>query len=153
MITLQVERWSDVWHEMEPLWGHHWREVAMHQEDVKLNVNIAAYCALDERGELHLVTARTESMRIVGYHLSIVRAHLHYQDTVHAYVDVYYLSPEYRKGAAGYRLLRYAEETLSRRGVKKIISATKLHLDVSQLYQRMGWEATEITYTKVLKRG
>lgn len=150
MIAFQVERWADVWREMEPLWERHWREVAMHQEHVKLNVNVSAYCTLDERGELHLVTARRDDGVIVGYHLTIVRPHLHYQNTLHGYVDVYYLAPEYRRGAAGYRMLRYAEETLSRRGVKKIISGTKLHLDVSQLYQRMSWEATEIVYTKIL---
>ena len=44
-------------------------------------------------------------------------------------------------GAAltGYRLLQEAERNLKARGVKKVFSGTKLHLDMGRLFDRLGW--------------
>lgn len=150
-MTYQIERWADVWQEMEPHWQAHWREVAMHQAQIKLNVDVQGYSTLEAQGMLHLVTVRHDGV-LIGYHLSIVRPHLHYQDTLHAYVDVYYVAPAHRKSLAsvGARLFQYAETTLRQRGVKKVLSGTKMMKDMARLFEAQGWTETERLFTKYL---
>ncbi|SAK95862.1 GCN5-like N-acetyltransferase [Caballeronia temeraria] len=149
MITYSVEKWQDIVSEMEVLWPAHWKEVAIDHETIKLAPDYRQYEAFCAAGALHIVTAR-EAGKIVGYHISIVRPHLHYMHDLHGFTDVYYISPEHRKGWVGVKLFKYVEKTLKARGVKKLFSGTKLHLDMGPIFERMGWRETERLFSKVL---
>lgn len=149
MITYQVEPWGIVKGEMEVLWPAHWEEIAINRDSIKLAVDHDSYAALEREGALHVVTAR-EAGRIVGYHISIVKTHLHYKNDLHGFTDVYYIEPAHRQGWVGVKLFKYVEKTLKARGVKKLFTGTKLHLDMSRLFERMGWQETERLFTKVL---
>jgi GNAT superfamily N-acetyltransferase len=134
---------------MEALWPAHWQEVAIDHETIKLAPDYKQYEAFADSGALHIVTAR-EAGKIVGYHISIVRPHLHYKNDLHGFTDVYYISPAFRQGWVGVKLFKYVEKTLKARGVKKIFSGTKLHLDMGPIFERMGWRETERLFSKVL---
>lgn len=134
---------------MEALWPAHWEEVAINRDSIKLAPDYQSYEAFADAGALHIVTAR-EAGKIVGYLINIVRPHLHYKNDLHGFADVYYIQPEHRQGWAGVKLFKYAEKTLEARGVKKLFMGTKLHLDMSRLFERMGWHETERLFTKVL---
>lgn len=149
MITFLVERWFDVFPEMSALWNEHWEEVAVNRDAIKLDPDLHQYAELAHSGALHVVVGR-EAGKIVGYHISIVRPHLHYRHSLSAFTDVYFLRKSHRKGMTGVRLLKAAEETLATRGVQKMFSGTKKHLDMGPIFERLGWTETETLFTKVI---
>lgn len=149
LVTYQVEQWADCWHETAELWTRHWDEVALDKEQIPLDPDLAQYEAFAANGELHIVTVRVDS-RLVGYHASIVRRHLHYKGSLNAFTDVYFLLPEYRQGLLGVKLFRKAEETLKARGVEKIFTGTKVHLNMSKMFEHLGYRQTEILFTKYI---
>lgn len=149
MITYQVEAWSDVWREMEPLWADHYKEIALDQDKIKLNVDLDSYAHYEETGALHIVTVRKNG-ELIGYHITILRTHLHYKQSLSGFTDVYYLIPMHRKGLIGYRLFQIVEQTLKAKGVERLFTGTKLHLDMGRLFERLGWTETERLYTKLI---
>lgn len=149
MITYQVENWSDCVAELEPLWASHWDEVAMNKDTIPLEVSYESYLLLESQGQLHVLTARCDG-KIIGYHISLVRPHLHYASSLSAFTDVYYISPEHRKGMVGVRLFKEAESTLKARGVDKMFTGTKLSLDMSRIFEHLGWTETERLFTKYI---
>lgn len=147
MITFMVEPWSSVWPELQPHWNAHWEEVAVNKDKFGLDIDFEAYADYERRGCLHVVVAR-DAGKVIGYHLSIVRPHLHYKQTLNAFTDVYYIAPPYRKGSVGIKLFREVEKTLKARGVVKMFTGTKLSLDRGRIFEHLGWSETERLYTK-----
>lgn len=156
-ISIAVEAWRDALAELMVLWPAHWMEVALDHDSVPLDPDLDAYNALDEAGKLHLVVVRSAG-RIVGYHISFVSSHAHYRSTLFAQTDVYYIDPAHRKGMTGVLLFKEVERTLAQRGVTKMVAGTKLQnstvtgesLDISVIFERLGWRETERTYTKCI---
>ena len=134
---------------MKPLWPAHWEEVAMNKNEIKLNPDFKTYEQYQIDGSLHIVVMR-EDGELAGYHISIVKPHLHYLQSLSAFTDVYYVSPKHRKGRAGLRLFQEVEKTLKARGVQKIFTGTKKHLDMSRLLEYLGYKSTETLFTKLL---
>lgn len=148
-VTFAVEDWQDYKREAAVLWPLHWDEIAMDKDAIKLSVDYAQYDQIDASGSLHVVVARSEG-RIVGYHLSIIRPHLHYSQSLSAFTDIYFIVPEFRKGRTGINLMKFTEKSLKARGVQKMFTGTKLHLDMGRLFEHLGWTETERLYTKVI---
>jgi GNAT superfamily N-acetyltransferase len=149
-LTFTVEPWAQVWPELAPFWEQHWREVAIDQDHIKLDINLGWYDEMAACGMLHVVVAR-DAGQVVGYLLAMVRYHPRYKTSLTGIVDIYWLHPSYRRGYNGSRLLKYAEASLRQRGCERLYSAVKLSLDVGKVYERLGWIATERLYTKLLK--
>ena len=85
-IQMKREHWLDVVEELKVLFPEHWREIAIHQDHIKLDVDYPRYEELARKDALHLVTVRADG-QIVGYHLSVVSGHPHYASTLHAMVE------------------------------------------------------------------
>lgn len=149
-VTYAVEPWSEFKRESLHLWSRHWEEIAINRDKIKLAVDYEQYDTMDAKGELHVVVARCEG-KIIGYWLGIVRPHLHYIDSLTAFTDVYFIAPEHRKGRAGINLFKFVESSLAARGVQKMFTATKCHLDMSRLFEHLGFTRTEIVYSKVIR--
>lgn len=149
MITFMVERWTDCHAEMSALWDEHWKEVAINRDAIQLEPDLEQYFEYERTGALHVVVAR-DAGQIVGYHISIVRTHLHYKRSLSAFTDVYFLRKDQRKGRIGIRLIEEAERTLAARGVQKMFTGTKLHLNMGPIFEHLGWTPTETLYTKVI---
>lgn len=145
-----VERWKDIRAEMLPLLVRHWREVALNHADVPLDIDEGRYSALDESGGLHIVTARVDGA-LIGYHVAIISTHLHYASTLHGISDVYYIAPEYRQGFTGIRIFQRVEAEMRALGVKKLFTGTKVHLDMSRIFERLGYRRVEYLYSKILR--
>lgn len=151
MITYAVERWKDIQGpELEELLQIHWEEIALNKNAIKLAVDYDRYNQLDEANCFHVVTVRDEN-RLIGYHAAIISTHLHYKNDLMAFSDVYFLRKEYRKGRTGIKLFQFVEKALKERGVKKVIINTKKHLDMSKLFDYLGWHETETIYTKTFE--
>lgn len=152
MLRYNVAAWTDILVEIQPLLKRHWEEVALDREQVKLDVDHLRYAQLDAEGALALVAARDpeQDHRLVGYIAAIISTHLHYKSTVFGLFDVFYLDPEYRVGRNGMFLFLEMEKELKRRGVKKMVGQTKLSLNVSPVFEFLGWTEVERVFTKVI---
>lgn len=145
----KVERWRDLRREMLPLLVQHWKEIALNHLDVPLDIDHERYDAMDESGALHIVTVRQDG-ELVGYHVAIVAGHLHYKSTLHGITDVYWLAPAHRQGFTGIRLFKAVERELAAMGVRKLFTGTKVHLDMSKLFERLGYKRVEYLYAKLI---
>jgi GNAT superfamily N-acetyltransferase len=150
MLSYQVEALGDIFEEVRPLLDLHWEDVALDQETIKLNPNWTIYAKMADNGTLHITTARDETGELVGYAAYLLSENNHYQQMVQADGDIFWLHPKQRKGMAGVRLLRKAEEFLIECGVKKIINKVKLHKDVGIIFERLGYTAIERVYAKTV---
>lgn len=149
IVTFHVESMRGIHHEMEPLLRAHWEEIALDHHEVPLDPDWARYFELDDKGALSVVTARCEG-KLVGYHIAMITPHLHYRGTLHGITDVYYLAPEHRRGFTGIRMFKAVNDEMKRRGVVKLVTATKMHHDMGRIFERLGYRATERTYTKIV---
>jgi GNAT superfamily N-acetyltransferase len=146
-IAYQVESISQCVEEMSGLWDLHWQEIALDRQKIKLEPDVETFQMLEDVGQLVIVTVRNDG-QLVGYHVSLVRPHLHYKSSLTAYVDMYFLHPDYRGGMAGYKMFKFVEKVLKDRGVDRIYSGTKLHKDMGKLFERLGYNETERLFVK-----
>lgn len=150
MLTFQTEPWSSAVEEIRALTSDHWSMLALNKETVPLDVKWDLYRANESLGRLHLMTARAESRELAGYYVSFIDFHPHYGTTLFGMVDAYYIRPEFRTATTGLEFFEALEEEMRKLGVKCLISTTKLHMDLSPLLLRCGWQEAGKTYTKVL---
>jgi GNAT superfamily N-acetyltransferase len=149
VITFAVEPLDNFVREALPLFERHYGEVALNRDRIKLKIDLKQYEAQENAGALCIVVARNAG-KIVGYWLGFIRPHFHYADSLTAYTDIYFVDKEHRKQGAGAQLFEYVEKVLAARGVERIFTATKLHLDHSALFQAAGYAETERVFTKLL---
>jgi len=149
MLTFQQERFSDAIDEAQPLLVDHWHEIALDKDTVPLEPDWEKYRRLEQAGLLNVTTARDDG-RLVGYACYIVAPSLHYRSLSVADSDVFFLSREHRRGAAGLGLLRAAEDHLVAAGVGRIVNRVKIHHDVGPLFVRLGFRPIEHVYSKRL---
>lgn len=150
MITFHVEPWSRYKVEAAELWPLHWEEIAINRDVIKLDVDLDKYDRMDAEGAVHVVVAREEG-RIVGYWLGFVYPHLHYRRSLTAYTDIFYVRQETRRDVFLFqKLLEFVESSLKARGVQKYFIASKVHKDLSRIFERRKMQRTEIVYSKVL---
>lgn len=150
-ISYQVEPLSQCQIELSSHLHAHWHEVALNHDEVPLNPDWDQYHLLQNLGQLQIVVFRI-SGKLEGYHVSILRSHLHYKSTLHGFTDVFYINPKFRKGGYGIKLFKFAEAEWKRRGVVKGFTATKIHkyLDISTLLEWLGWIHIEKQYSKLI---
>ena len=148
-MKFQTERWADLAKEIEPLLWRNWRDTALDHEASPLDPDYARYENLDKIGKLHITTAR-EAGELVGYFILVVNEHPHYQTTLFGFMDVFFMDHKFRNGPAGIRLFLEMEKALKDRGVREVIANTKIHRDVSNIFERLGWRHTAATYTKLI---
>lgn len=150
MITYQLESFDQYYQEAKELLERHWSEVALNKGEIPLEVDVATYRQFDEAGIMHIVTVR-EDGKLIGYHASLVKTHLHYASSLTAFTDVYFIAPEKRTmPTVALRLFKEVERTLKQRGVQRIITTTKLHLDKSRIFEHLGFTEVERVFTKII---
>lgn len=149
MITYQVEPFSKMYHEGMALFDEHWDEIARHKEHIKLNPDYDKYISLERMGVVHVVTARNDGC-LIGYAINFVAPNMHYQDWLYSVNDIIYISIDYRKTGAGYRLLRFMEKELKKIGVTNIHLSMKLAHDFGPLMESLGYTAIERLYEKFI---
>lgn len=131
------------------LFDVHWKETESDQDKIKLDMDFDAYCELAENGLLHLVSVNHNG-KIVGYHASVVRPHLHHKSSLMAFTLSYYLHPDYRTSGIGRNMFKKVEETLKERGVQKLYVNTKKAMRFDPLFLNMGYREDETVYAKVI---
>lgn len=145
-----VETLALCWDEGQELLQEHWREIALNRDQIVLAPDLASYQDMERRGQLLLVTMRVEG-KLVGYHASLIRPHLHYRHSLTAFTDVFYVKPEHRLGRNAMHLFEHVEYQLKNRGVERMYASCKLSLDLLPLFTRvLGWTEIERVFSKMV---
>ena len=145
MLTFQKERFSDIAPDLPPLFLRHFEEVAHDKDRISLAPDWEGYSMLEAAGRLHIITARDDG-KLVGYFFADIGYGLHNHTSLISGTDMFYLDPEYRKGLNGYRLLKTAIEGLE---FDKMKIQTKIDRNLGRIFERLGFRAAEIVYTRV----
>lgn len=145
----QRETLYEVIEEVQPLLDAHYTELTRHKEIVKLAPKWDAYASLEQAGMFVIFTAR-EFSQLAGYNAFFIQGHMHYAELMVAQNDVFWLEPEYRKGTAALRFLRYCERALNEMGAKKIVYHCKASNNMAPILHRMGYQDEEVMTAKLL---
>jgi GNAT superfamily N-acetyltransferase len=146
------ERFSAIAEELLPLFVKHWREVGTEQDRIPLDVDVRRLLNDERNGRLGVVAARHEG-KLVGYVVILMGPHPHHASTHWAQFDGFWLDPAFRRGLAGYRMLRGAVAAARKKGAKVLTTTVPQHFEngrLDALFKRMGFGAPEIMYRKVL---
>jgi hypothetical protein len=148
-LTFSIERWPEFWRDCQHILPIHWKEMALNQDTIALDVDADRFKVIDDQGLLHILTARADGW-MVGYYIAIVMPHLHYKNSGNmAFTDMYYLLKPFRNGN-GVKLFAEAERTLRERGVTKAYISCKVHSDHTELFEKLGWTMSDKSFVKVL---
>jgi GNAT superfamily N-acetyltransferase len=147
--TYSVETIEECVTEMGKMWPLHWQEIARDKGDILLDPSVDHYVNFEQQGNLQIVAARHDGV-LIGYHVTIVREHLHYKSSLSGYVDLYFIHPDYRRGRIALNMFKYAEEMLRKRGCQRMFTGVPVCKDISNLFNHMGHQETERVHTKFL---
>lgn len=145
-----LENLAKVRREIEPLLEEHWQEIALNKDIIKLNPDWRQYAKLDEINALRIYTARKDE-KLMGYFVIVVSKSLHYRDHLFANNDIIFLTKPARKGLTGFKLIKFAMESLQAEGVTKLHVNTKTHQPFDPIMERLGFEEIETVFSKVLR--
>jgi len=148
-ITYQVENYEEIIESAKPLFEKHYREIARNQEKIKLNPDYDLYKKMEDKDGLHIVTVRGDG-KLIGYFVSFLAPHPHYQDHVMASNDIFYIDPIHRKGSVGSRMVKFALKSLKERGVSVVHTHTKIEHDISSFLERIGGKKIEYVHEFLL---
>lgn len=151
MITFAHESWDALARDAATtIFPRHWRDLALDQEAIELDVDLELYSRCDKSGNLYVVTAR-DGGTLIGYIFFWLAVHPHYKKFgLQASTDAFYLLPEHRKGGCGAKMLMAAEQLLREHGVKKVSISTKVHDDRSAIFTALGWKLSDKVFGKIL---
>ena len=149
MTTYQRESFEEAYKDAAPLLIKHWAEISSNL-DIALDVNVEAYVLSEANNLLRIYTARDEGV-MLGYVALFIHRGLHYQQSVQATQDVFYVDPDHRGKMLGIRLIRFMEDQLRKEGVQIIHQHVKLkHPALGRLLERSGYTAVEKIYQRRL---
>lgn len=146
MISVKEESFSVVKENMS-LIEDHWSEVAIDGSGRQLDVDWAAFDALNEIGKLVTIVAR-ENNEVVGYAVFATLPHLHAKGTLVASNDALFLSKKARKGRAGIVLVKESKRILAEKfGDVMVMWHVKPRVDFSPILLRDGYRKHETIYS------
>ena len=140
---------NDVKPEIVNLINLHWEEIALNKDVIKLNPDWKSYYNLEDNNKLKIFTARYDNV-LIGYFIVIISVHLHYKDHLFATNDILYMHPDYRKGFAGIKLIKYAERCIKEDGISVMTINVKEHKSFGVILERLDYTPVETVYSKAL---
>jgi len=149
MITFEIESFTDNLPELKTILPLHYEELALDKDKVPLSPQYDIYEAREALGELIFITAR-EKGELIGYFIGFISPGLHYSTCLTCTMDIFYIHPEHRGSDFGFKLFDFVEKELKRRGVDRWFVGSKCHLDASWLFERLGFDRVEVTYSKYM---
>ena len=124
----------------------HQKEVSIFEGE-PLVPDWTVYKAMNSTGNVCVVTAHNDEGDIIGYTITVIARHLHYPFMIGTN-DILYMAPKYRGHA--FKLLRFTERELKRRGVKYFSLSIKPHVDFRPLVEKLGYNLFEYQYIRRL---
>ena len=147
-VQFAIEPFKKAYADAAPLMILHWNEIARNKGLMTLNPDVERYEAIEQK--LLLITARSEG-KLVGYFLWIMVNHMHYKHVSVAEEDLHFLLPEFRRGMTGYKFVKAACAAAIDKGAQLLIMREKIGHEHPALMKRLGFNATDISYTRAAK--
>lgn len=104
----QAETLQESLVDMTGLFEAHWSEISDHKHLKILKPDYEMYRLMEEDGEIRIFTVREDEGKLVGYFVTFIQSHIHYEDCIYAMNDILYLHPDHRGGTTGYRMIKEA---------------------------------------------
>jgi len=146
MVTIMLESFEDRLPELEPLLPLHYEELALNKDKVPLSPQYPVYINRERNGELMFMVVRDRG-ELIGYFIGFVAPGLHYSTCLTLIMDIFYIHPEHRGSSTGHKLFKAVEAEAKKRGVQRMFVGSKVHLDASWLFEKLGYEKVETTYS------
>ncbi len=126
----------------------HWEEVgnALCPQSI-FHFDRAMHEHLERKGLWKAFSARNEQGCLSGYAAYFIAPHAFMNERV-ATLEVLYLKPSQRKGQQALALLRFAERTLSRKGIHAVHYGSPASRDCGILFRRLGCRVMETLWRK-----
>lgn len=133
----------------EALYTEHFDEIALHKERLVLSPDRETYAILENAGAVFTLVVRDKADEIVGYTITSIARHLHY-DMLQAQNDVIYLRKDLRQSGIGAELIRATENEAKLRGASVIAWHAKQNTPFERVLPRLGYGVQDIIFTKGL---
>jgi GNAT superfamily N-acetyltransferase len=149
VLKYQQEFLQQVEGELSELLKRDWKEVQHNSDTEELDIDWDFYKLLEERKALLIFTCRDEG-KLVGYFSVFISPNLHSKGKVLLSNDAIFLDKPYRKGFAGIKLIKFAEECLRQDGYDNLqITTTELN-PIDSLMLRLGYTKISTSFRKDL---
>lgn len=149
-MKISLEPYSDeLIEELTDLFNSNCEEISIMGRSVNPDLNV--YRTIASANKLLMYIAR-EDFAAIGYSVFIVSHHPHYKDMIVAEQNMIFLDKLHRKGMAGMKLIKYAEEHLKENNLADcIIQHTNIDKrDLSKLYERMGYQEMSRVFMRMI---
>jgi GNAT superfamily N-acetyltransferase len=147
---MTVEKFTDTYRELEPLYRQHYKEMTDRLSEAGIlyspyRPRLEEYGKASDGGWLLTFVLRSDGAAC-GYANVYVTNDMHNHDMI-AQEDTLFVIKEHRNGI-GKKLVGFVIEELRSRGVKRLNVSAKTDLRVAKLWGRMGFKeaATQMTY-------
>lgn len=147
MIKLAVEPLRSCIDELLPLLEKHFEEVNFNKEDIPHEPDWDGYMLLENSGMLHVVTAREEDGRLLGYCSTLINTSLHHRHNVFGVNDALYIIPEYRGTGLAYDMFQFVFASLKELGVDTVHISMKVTHPFDGLCKKLGMQLEERLYS------
>lgn len=142
----KIEHIEDIIDELAPLTIDHHAEVNVFN-DTPLNINWEHYKRIRE---MYLCATCRVGDDLIGWAGFFVYDHIRHIGYKMAKEDWYYIIPKYRGNGIGKALLKYAENVLRKRGVKRVMISCKVDHDHTGMIESLVYTNHEKNFTKKL---
>lgn len=136
-----------LWPELRPLIVEHYAEL---RGNAECHIDEAKYDRMQEAGLMAGFTIRDEDNELVGYAAYDLYYEPYNKGDMAATQDGLFIREDCRLGSLGARFLRYTEDQLKAKGVKRIYQGITRSNDFGRLLIRMGYTEATIIYAKEL---
>ena len=147
---MTVEKFTDTYRELEPLYRQHYKEMTDRLDEAGIhyspyNPRLQEYGKASDGGWLLTFVLRSDGVAC-GYINVYVTNDMHNNDLI-AQEDTVFVVQKHRNGV-GRKLVKFGVEELRSRGVKRLNVSAMTDLRVAKLWKRMGFKeaATQMTY-------
>lgn len=134
--------------EMHPLLTEHDKEIP--QLGLGFDPDWKAYKLLNDAKALRIYTARVADL-LVGYQVYMVGYHPHRRGSLEATQDILYLEPEVRLGMVGVNFIRFCDKELQKENVRVIHHPIDARHDFGHILERMGFQLSDVVYSRKLE--
>lgn len=148
MLSTAIEKFSDVYEEMQDVNMLHFLEVSEHyKHGIDLAPDYQKYFLKEACGELIAIILR-DNGKLIGYYIGFIGTALHYKNCLQAQMDIIFVEPNSRGQKGGLLLGEYIKAEHKRRGVQLMTMGYKVVHEpyMKQLLIDMGMHPFEVHY-------
>nr|DAN51628.1 MAG TPA: aminoglycoside-(3)-N-acetyltransferase [Caudoviricetes sp.] len=146
MLEIKAVKVSEWFGQAQALAREHWQETEAGFSDVPPDLDLSVYRALEDAGQAVAFAAFSDGLP-VGYVSGFVVRHGHYPFLVGQH-DLLFVSPAFRKGRLGLRLMAAFEAAAKEKGVGCVLYHAKPDSVFARLLQRQRARVEECVFLK-----